>query len=90
MSAVASPTSRLLVVGDSLSAEYGIARGTGWVALLDAQLQKDHPNWQVVNASISGDTTTGGLARLPPLLKQHQPQLVVIELGGNDALRGRL
>jgi acyl-CoA thioesterase-1 len=88
MSAVASPTSRLLVVGDSLSAEYGIARGTGWVALLDAQLQKDHPNWQVVNASISGDTTAGGLARLPPLLKQHQPQLVVIELGGNDALRG--
>lgn len=88
MSAVASPTSRLLVVGDSLSAEYGIARGTGWVALLDAQLQKDHPNWQVVNASISGDTTAGGLARLPRLLKQHQPQLVVIELGGNDALRG--
>ena len=88
MSAVALPTSRLLVVGDSLSAEYGIARGTGWVALLDAQLQKDHPNWQVVNASISGDTTAGGLARLPPLLKQHQPQLVVIELGGNDALRG--
>jgi acyl-CoA thioesterase-1 len=88
MSAVASPTSRLLVVGDSLSAEYGIPRGTGWVALLDAQLQKDHPNWQVVNASISGDTTAGGLARLPPLLKQHQPQLVVIELGGNDALRG--
>lgn len=88
MSAVASPTSRLLVVGDSLSAEYGIARGTGWVALLDAQLQKDHPKWQVVNASISGDTTAGGLARLPPLLKQHQPQLVVIELGGNDALRG--
>jgi acyl-CoA thioesterase-1 len=88
MSAVASPTSRLLVVGDSLSAEYGIARGTGWVALLDAQLQKDHPNWQVVNASISGDTTAGGLARLPHLLKQHQPQLVVIELGGNDALRG--
>ena len=88
MSAVASPTSRLLVVGDSLSAEYGIARGTGWVALLDAQLQKDHPNWQVVNASVSGDTTAGGLARLPHLLKQHQPQLVVIELGGNDALRG--
>jgi acyl-CoA thioesterase-1 len=88
MSAVASPTSRLLVVGDSLSAEYGIARGTGWVALLDAQLQKDHPNWQVVNASISGDTTAGGLVRLPHLLKQHQPQLVVIELGGNDALRG--
>mgnify|MGYP000611990267 CR=1 FL=1 len=78
----------LLVVGDSLSAEYGIARGSGWVALLSQQLQSDKPQWQVVNASISGDTTAGGLARLPGLLKQHQPKLVVIELGGNDALRG--
>ena len=78
----------LLVVGDSLSAEYGIARGSGWVALLSQQLQSDKPQWRVVNASISGDTTAGGLARLPGLLKQHQPKLVVIELGGNDALRG--
>ena len=78
----------LLVVGDSLSAEYGIARGSGWVALLSQQLQSEKPQWQVVNASISGDTTAGGLARLPGLLKQHQPKLVVIELGGNDALRG--
>ena len=78
----------LLVVGDSLSAEYGIARGSGWVALLQQKLQTDKPQWQVVNASISGDTTAGGLARLPALLKQHQPQVVVIELGGNDALRG--
>ena len=78
----------LLVVGDSLSAEYGIARGSGWVALLFNQLKTDKPQWQVVNASISGDTSAGGLARLPALLKQHQPQLVVIELGGNDALRG--
>ena len=78
----------LLVVGDSLSAEYGIARGTGWVALLTAQLTKDKPQWQVVNASISGETSAGGWARLPSLLKQHQPALVVIELGGNDALRG--
>ena len=78
----------LLVVGDSLSAEYGIARGRGWVALLQQKLQADKFQWQVVNASISGDTTAGGLARLPALLKQHQPQLVVIELGGNDALRG--
>ena len=76
------------MVGDSLSAEYGIARGSGWVALLSNQLKTDKPQWQVVNASISGDTTAGGLARLPALLKQHQPQLVVIELGGNDALRG--
>jgi acyl-CoA thioesterase I len=79
---------KLLVIGDSLSAEYGIARGTGWVALLAAQLAKDKPQWQVINASISGDTTAGGLARLPGLLQQHQPQLVVIELGGNDGLRG--
>ena len=78
----------LLVVGDSLSAEYGIARGSGWVALLAAQLSQEKPTWQVMNASISGETTAGGLARLDALLKQHQPQLVVIELGGNDALRG--
>jgi acyl-CoA thioesterase-1 len=78
----------LLVVGDSLSAEYGIARGSGWVALLQQKLQTEKPRWQIVNASISGDTTAGGLARLPALLKLHQPQIVVIELGGNDALRG--
>ena len=79
---------QILVVGDSLSAEYGIARGTGWVALLNKQLAKDKPQWQVVNASISGDTTAGGLARLSTLLQRHQPKVVVIELGGNDALRG--
>ena len=84
----ASKKSTLLVVGDSLSAEYGIPRGSGWVALLENQLKKDKPQWQVMNASISGDTTAGGLSRLPALLKQHQPEIVVIELGGNDALRG--
>ena len=78
----------LLVVGDSLSAEYGLARGTGWVALLDARLARDKLPVTVVNASISGDTTAGGRSRLPALLKQQQPQTVVIELGGNDALRG--
>ena len=78
----------VLIVGDSLSAEYGIARGSGWVALLSAQIAKEKPQWQVINASISGDTTAGGLARLPALLQQHQPKVVVIELGGNDALRG--
>ena len=78
----------ILVVGDSLSAEYGIARGTGWVALLSQQLANHKPLWQVVNASVSGDTTAGGLARLPALLKQYTPNVVVIELGGNDALRG--
>ena len=85
---VTAKSANILVVGDSLSAEYGIARGTGWVALLDKQLAKDKPQWQVVNASISGDTTAGGLARLSTLLRQHQPKVVVIELGGNDALRG--
>ncbi len=88
LSVLAQSKPTLLVVGDSLSTEYGIARGSGWVALLTNQLKTDKPQWQVVNASISGDTTAGGLARLPALLKQHQPQLVVIELGGNDALRG--
>jgi acyl-CoA thioesterase-1 len=78
----------VLVVGDSLSAEYGLARGAGWVALLQQQLAKEMPGTAVVNASISGDTTSGGRSRLAALLKQHQPSHVVIELGGNDALRG--
>ena len=79
---------RLLVVGDSLSAEYGLVRGSGWVALLEKRLAREKFAWQVVNASISGDTTSGGRSRLPALLKKHTPQVVVIELGGNDALRG--
>jgi len=79
---------KILVVGDSLSAEYGIPRGAGWVALLSAQVAIEKPQWQVVNASISGDTTSGGLVRLPALLTQHKPKLAIIELGGNDALRG--
>jgi len=78
----------LLVLGDSLSAEYGIARGQGWVALLEARLAHGKLPWQVVNASISGDTTSGGRSRLPALLAQHHPRIVIIELGGNDALRG--
>ena len=80
--------STLLVVGDSLSAEYGLARGSGWVALLEKQLARDKLQAKVVNASISGDTTSGGRSRLPALLKAHAPTHVVIELGGNDALRG--
>ena len=76
------------MLGDSLSAEYGLPRGKGWVALLDARLQTRHPGWQLNNASISGETTAGGKSRLPALLKQHQPAIVIIELGGNDALRG--
>lgn len=78
----------ILVVGDSLSAEYGIARGSGWVALLEKKLADEKIAAKVVNASISGDTTAGGRARLPALLKTHQPGIVVIELGANDALRG--
>jgi acyl-CoA thioesterase-1 len=79
---------RLLIVGDSLSAEYGLARGTGWVALLEQRLAAERLAWDVVNASISGDTTSGGRSRLPALLATHRPQVLVIELGGNDALRG--
>ena len=78
----------LLVVGDSLSAEYGLPRGSGWVALLAQQLAQEKSSWRVINASISGDTTSGGRSRLPALLQQHQPGIVIIELGANDALRG--
>ena len=82
----------VLVAGDSLSAEYGIARGQGWVQLVQDQLKQDSAFKKtpvnVVNASISGETTSGGRTRLPALLAQHQPQFVVIELGANDALRG--
>lgn len=78
----------ILVVGDSLSAEYGLARGAGWVALLEQRLQQQRRAARVVNASVSGDTTAGGRSRLPPLLERHRPAIVVLELGGNDALRG--
>jgi acyl-CoA thioesterase-1 len=78
----------ILVVGDSLSAEYGLQRGSGWVALLDQRLAREKVAAKVVNASISGDTTSGGRSRLPSLLAQHQPTHVILELGGNDALRG--
>ncbi len=78
----------LLVLGDSLSAEYGLQRGSGWVQLLANRLQQNGSNYTVVNASISGDTTSGGRTRLPALLKQHRPAIVIIELGGNDGLRG--
>jgi acyl-CoA thioesterase I len=78
----------VLIVGDSLSAEYGIRRGSGWAALLQERLDQERIAARVVNASISGDTTSGGRSRLPALLTQHKPKVVVIELGGNDALRG--
>ncbi|MFN0184530.1 MAG: arylesterase [Aquabacterium sp.] len=83
-----TPRHVVLVVGDSLSAEYGIGRGQGWVALLEQRMRAEKIDARVVNASISGDTTSGGRSRLPALLKQHRPTHVVIELGGNDALRG--
>ena len=86
----AQPASRrvLLVLGDSLSAEYGLSRGSGWVALMTQRLSSRSPEWEVVNASISGETTAGGRTRLPELLARHRPQIVAIELGANDALRG--
>ena len=87
--AAGAPATRtILVLGDSLSAEYGLRRGTGWVALLEKRVAKEFAGTRVVNASISGDTTSGGRSRLGALLAQHKPSHVVIELGGNDALRG--
>ena len=78
----------VLVLGDSLSAEYGLARGSGWVALLEQKLKAEHIDAPIVNASVSGETTSGGRSRLPKLLAQVRPSLVVIELGANDGLRG--
>lgn len=79
---------RILVLGDSLSAEYGLPRGTGWVPALSRRLRERGSDYSVSNASISGDTTSGGRARLPALLNREKPALVILELGGNDALRG--
>ncbi|MCR4301327.1 MAG: arylesterase [Sulfuricaulis sp.] len=78
----------LLVVGDSLSAAYGMEVQSGWVALLGKRLKRENHEYQVINASVSGDTTANGLTRLPRLLAEHNPTIVIIELGGNDGLRG--
>lgn len=78
----------LLVFGDSLSAAYGIEESEGWVALLEARLEDKQYPYQVVNASVSGETSTGGLARLPAALASNNPDIVILELGGNDGLRG--
>ena len=85
---VASSNTTILLMGDSLSAEYGLIRGSGWAKLLENQLQKQGSEWHVFNASISGETSSGGLARLPKLLEQKKPSIVLLELGANDALRG--
>jgi acyl-CoA thioesterase-1 len=79
---------KILVLGDSISAAYGMSLEQGWVAALAEKLQQENPELSVVNASISGETTAGGLRRLPDLLQSHRPDLVIIELGGNDGLRG--
>lgn len=82
-----TPT-KILVMGDSLSAGYGIDINDGWVSLLEEQLTQES-NVQIINASVSGETSSGGKNRLPALLTQHQPDIVILELGGNDALRGQ-
>jgi acyl-CoA thioesterase-1 len=78
----------IVVLGDSISAEYGLPRDTGWVALLRERLSRERLDYSVANGSVSGDTTSGGRARLPALLQRLHPKVVVVELGGNDALRG--
>ncbi|MFN2328451.1 MAG: arylesterase [Chromatocurvus sp.] len=89
LSATADSASiRLLVLGDSISAAYGMSLQEGWVALLEQRLTRDGAAVKTINASISGETTDGGRRRLPALLEQHEPDAVIIELGGNDGLRG--
>src|SRR5450830_1447289 len=83
-----SASKSILVLGDSLSAEYGLSRGQGWVSLLEKKLADSSMNTTVINASISGETTSGGRVRLPALVNRIKPDIVIIELGGNDALRG--
>lgn len=78
----------IVIFGDSVSAGYGIAQGTGWVHLLSQRVAKSAPDYRVVNASISGETAAGGKRRITAVLDQHQPAIVVVELGGNDGLRG--
>lgn len=90
--AVSSPVNadgtRILVIGDSLSAEYGLPSGTGWVSRIARRLHDHGTGYQIHNSSISGDTTSGGVSRLPAELKRYQPEIVILELGSNDALRG--
>jgi acyl-CoA thioesterase-1 len=87
-SAGSSPQPKILIFGDSLSAAYGIGEDEGWVTLLAERLAQEDSELEVVNGSVSGETTTGGRARLPSLLERYNPAFVLIELGGNDGLRG--
>ena len=86
--ATAAPQSSILVFGDSLSAGYGLPQDTGWVTLLQQRIREKKFNYDVVNASISGETSAGGRARLASALKQHKPTILILQLGGNDGLRG--
>ena len=86
--AAAAPARTVLVMGDSLSAAYGLTPEQGWVALLGQRLEQEHPDWRVVNASVSGETTGGGAGRFAHALQMHEPAVVILELGANDALRG--
>ncbi|KEQ12386.1 hypothetical protein GZ77_17770 [Endozoicomonas montiporae] len=88
--AFASPVSQktILVYGDSLSAAYGLEIQQGWVSLLQEKLDQTKSDWKVVNLSISGETTAGGLSRLPAALKEHRPELMLLQLGANDGMRG--
>ena len=88
LTAAAVQAKTLLILGDSLSAGYGLSQQQSWVRLLQQKLDQQDSSWTLVNASISGETSGGGLARLPALLKQHKPDYVLIELGANDGLRG--
>ena len=88
LSAAASATPKIVVLGDSLSSAYGIEQRQGWVALLQQRLRAEGHGHEVVNASITGDTTRGGLTRLPATLERERPAVLIIELGGNDGLRG--
>ena len=87
--ALAAASGSILILGDSLSAALGIEKQQGWVNLLQQRLVNSGYNYRVINASISGETTAGGLARFKPLLERHQPAIVIIELGANDGLRGQ-
>jgi acyl-CoA thioesterase-1 len=86
--AAAAPGSKVLVYGDSLSSAYGMPAQQGWVALLEERLKKEHANYSVANASISGETSAGGLARIGKTLERERPAVLILELGGNDGLRG--